>query len=208
MTDKIATYLIPKSPVCCEQIIKQSRFICHIGHAGSRDHVLARCAELSTDHPKANHVCWAYICGAPGSPERGMSDDGEPKGTAGRPMLTVLEYSGYGEIWVAVVRYFGGIKLGKGGLIRAYTSSVQQALAMVESEKIQPMLQFRLCLDYNHLPLCESLLNESECLGVLVIERIFTDKVELILRLPESEHDSFTKKITAITSGKARFETY
>lgn len=203
MTEKSASYLIPKTSVSCEQTIKQSRFICHAGHGDSRDCVVSELDKLSTHHPKANHICWAHITGPPGSPDRGMSDDGEPKGTAGRPMLAVLEYSGFGEIWVAVIRYFGGIKLGKGGLIRAYTSSVQQALTLLESIKIQPMLQFRLSLDYNLLPLCEPLLDEADG---QIIGRTFTEQVILDLLLPESAYEAFVQKVMAMSSGKARFD--
>ena len=134
-----------------------------------------------------------------------MSDDGEPRGTAGRPMLTVLDHSGYGEIWAAVVRYFGGIKLGKGGLIRAYTSSLQQALARLESIEKQPLLQFRLCLDYNLLPLCERLLAES---GGSVIKRSFSDTVVLELQLPESSSEAFVRKMITVSGGKARCEVH
>lgn len=203
MTDKRTTYLIPQALIFCEQTIKQSRFICYIGHTDSKDHVLSELEKLAVNHPKANHICRAYIAGPPGSSERGISDDGEPRGTAGRPMLAVLEHSGFGEIWTAVIRYFGGIKLGKGGLIRAYTSSVQQALALLESVEKQPMLQFHLRLDYNLLPLCEKLLEESDA---QIIGRTFTEQVILDLQVPESAYETFTEKVMAISSGKARFD--
>lgn len=202
MTDKSRSYLIPKSPVSCKQTIKQSRFICHVGHADHRDHVSSELEKLAADHPKANHICWAYITGPPGSPDRGASDDGEPRGTAGRPMLTILEHSGCGEIWTAVIRYFGGVKLGKGGLIRAYSSSVQQGLNLLETEEKQPMLQFCLRLDYNLLALFEPLFEASD---VEIVERSFTDHVLLDLRMPESKFEEFREKAISLSSGKAQF---
>jgi len=199
------SYPIPKAAASAEQTVRASRFICHVGPASSLKEVTAELDRLASIHPKANHICWACIIGPPGSPERAMSDDGEPRGTAGRPMLTVLDHSGYGEIWAAVVRYFGGIKLGKGGLIRAYTSSLQQALARLESIEKQPLLQFRLCLDYNLLPLCERLLAES---GGSVIKRSFSDTVVLELQLPESSSEAFVRKMITVSGGKARCEVH
>jgi len=203
VTEKHRSYQVPKSPARSEQIIRQSRFIGVVGRADCRERVDAERETLAKLHPKAHHICWAYIAGPPGSAERGANDDGEPRGTAGRPMLTVLEHSGFGEIWAAVVRYFGGIKLGKGGLIRAYTSSVQQAIKELESEEKQPMLHIRLYLDYNLLPLCESLVNET---NITVVERIFTGQVMLLLQVPQSAHGKFMRQVFAVTSGNARFE--
>lgn len=206
MTDPKSTfYLIPKSSVTCEQTIKHSRFICYIGHADSKDRVFSELEKCAANHPKANHICRAYIAGPPGSSVRGANDDGEPRGTAGQPMLAILEHSGFGEIWTAVIRYFGGIKLGKGGLIRAYTSSVQQALALIEPVEKQPMLQFKLRLDYNLLTLFEPLLEEA---GGKIIGRSFTDRVSLELLLPESACEEFSSRVISLSSGTAQLESH
>jgi len=123
-----SSYNIPAEHLCVEQEIKRSRFITDIGHAESRADALAFIMQVKERQPEARHHCWAYIAGHPESSiERASSDDGEPQGTAGKPMLNVLQHKGVGEIIVVVSRYFGGIKLGAGGLVRAYTSSVQQA---------------------------------------------------------------------------------
>lgn len=193
-------YDIPSSSVLVEQTIKQSRFICYLGHAASTERIHAEIDRIRAEHPRARHVCWAYIAGPPASSERGMSDAGEPKGTAGRPMLQTLDHSGFGEIWVAVVRYFGGIKLGTGGLIRAYTSSVQQALEQVESIQKQPLLQFQLVLDYNLLPLFENRCLKS---GVEILEKSFTEQVDLIVLVPVTHVDEFRRCVTIISSGAA-----
>jgi len=191
-------YRIPSSPIQAEQTIKKSRFICYLSHGTSAEQIQCEIKRIRAEHPRARHVCWAFVAGPPASSERGMSDDGEPKGTAGRPMLQILDHSGFGEIWVAVVRYFGGIKLGTGGLIRAYTSSVQQALEQVESITKQPLLQFQLVLDYNLLPLFENL-----CLrgGVEILQKKFTAQVQLVVSVPLVNVDEFRHDVIRISNG-------
>lgn len=122
-------YPIPARATCNETVIKRSRFITALAHAPSsavaREYVNA----LRQKYPTANHHCWAFVAGPPGeSRVIGCSDDGEPHGTAGKPMLQVLLNCGVGEIVAVVTRYFGGTKLGKGGLVKAYTQGVQAAL--------------------------------------------------------------------------------
>ena len=90
----MASYLIPAETVTTERRVKNSRFICSVGHAETREDALAAIREIRAHQKGATHVCWAFIAGPPDSADRGMSDDGEPHGTAGRPMLTVLEHSG------------------------------------------------------------------------------------------------------------------
>lgn len=203
MQPEPSAYLVPLTAVTSEQTIKQSRFICVLGHGTSAEKIFRELELIRLGHPKATHVCWAYIAGPPGSPLRGMSDDGEPKGTAGRPMLNVLDHSGFGEIWAAVIRYFGGIKLGKGGLIRAYTSSVQKALNLVEAEEKQPMVPYLLDFDYNLQPAFEKLLEEN---GVEIIERAFALQVSLSLLVPETKISEIGQKIAEISGGKAKLK--
>lgn len=122
-------YPIPARAARSETVIKRSRFITTLSHAASA--TAARCcvSALREKYPTANHHCWAFVAGPPGeSREIGCSDDGEPHGTAGKPMLQVLLNCGVGEIVAVVTRYFGGTKLGKGGLVKAYTQGVQAAL--------------------------------------------------------------------------------
>ena len=130
-----------------------------------------------------------------------MSDDGEPRGTAGRPMLALLEHSGYGEIWAGVIRYFGGVKLGKGGLIRAYTSSVQQALSLVESRTRQSLLHCRLLLDYNLLPIVEQLCDQY---GAEIVNKYYREQVEMEAQVPESIVTEFQRKINRVSSARIR----
>ncbi len=122
-------YLIPEKNTQCEQVIKKSRFIAFIGHAPDSQAAYAFIDSVRSNYPDARHVCWAFLAGEPNNTTSvSCSDDGEPGGTAGKPMLNVLQHSDVGEIVAVVVRYFGGIKLGTGGLARAYSGSVSEAL--------------------------------------------------------------------------------
>ena len=112
-----------------QQEIKRSRVITDIAQAESKQAALSFIELIKKREPEARHHCWAYIAGHPvQSIDRACSDAGEPQGTAGKPMLNVLQHKNIGEIVVVVSRYFGGIKLGAGGLVRAYSSAVQQAV--------------------------------------------------------------------------------
>ena len=118
MTFSLAT------PVHHELIIKKSRFIACVEPVSGREAAQARVAQLRAEHPDARHVCWALLAAG----QSAAHDDGEPGGTAGRPMLEVLRHQDLQGVLATVVRYFGGIKLGAGGLVRAYTDAVAQAL--------------------------------------------------------------------------------
>lgn len=118
------------APAHHELIIKKSRFIACVEPVAGREEAQARVAQLKAEHPDAAHVCWALLAGG----QSAAHDDGEPGGTAGRPMLEVLRHQDLEGVMVSVVRYFGGVKLGAGGLVRAYTDAVAQAL--LKAEKI------------------------------------------------------------------------
>lgn len=142
------SYSIPAGDNKAELEIKRSKFITYVTKVSNRQEADAFVKQLKIQHPQANHVCWAYIAGSPDSTERSMSDDGEPSGTAGMPMLKVLQYSGLGEIAVAVVRYFGGTKLGTGGLQRAYSDAVVQVLDKLPlMEKVE---RCKLTIEYDY----------------------------------------------------------
>lgn len=115
-------------PAHHELVIKKSRFIACVESVPGRDAALTRVAQLKAEHPDAAHVCWALLAGG----QSAANDDGEPGGTAGRPMLEVLRHQELEGVMASVVRYFGGVKLGAGGLMRAYTDAVAQALLTAE----------------------------------------------------------------------------
>ena len=135
-----AGYPIPAGFLEKETEIRKSRFIARIAPVHGRDQVKALVQQAWQEHPDARHVCWAYQIGQPGSAaEAAMNDDGEPSGTAGKPILNVIQHKDMGDVAVIVIRYFGGIKLGAGGLVRAYAGAAESVLSAVGREVNQPM---------------------------------------------------------------------
>ncbi|MDE2950315.1 MAG: YigZ family protein [Chloroflexota bacterium] len=129
-----SSYLIPAAQVRTEIVIKKSRFISTAQLAASVPEARAVIARLREEMPDANHHVYAFRVGFGKSVTEGMSDDGEPTGTSGPPTLAVLRGSGVGDIALVTARYFGGTKLGTGGLVRAYTESAQAALSILKTE--------------------------------------------------------------------------
>lgn len=127
-----------------ELIIKKSRFICCVQPMADRASAQAYVDSLWQEHPGAAHVCWALLAGG----QSAAVDDGEPSGTAGRPMLEVLRHQELEGVLATVVRYFGGVKLGAGGLVRAYTDAVAQALLKAEKVPLQRMEVLQCSLPY------------------------------------------------------------
>ena len=155
--------------------IKHSRFITLVTHTKTINQSDELLQQVRALHKKANHHCWARICG-PRS-ERlawGSSDDGEPKGTAGRPMLNVLEHSELCEVTVVVTRYFGGIKLGTGGLVRAYSQAVQEALTQLPILEYVTHYPFKLNVPHPQVGDIEQLLAK---LQINVQQRLWTDEL-------------------------------
>lgn len=132
-------------PVHHEITIKKSRFICCVQPMQDRASAQAVVDALWQQHPSAAHVCWALVAGG----QSAAVDDGEPSGTAGRPMLEVLRHQDLEGVLTTVVRYFGGVKLGAGGLVRAYTDSVAQALLQAEKITLQRMSTLQCSLPYS-----------------------------------------------------------
>jgi uncharacterized YigZ family protein len=131
-------------PAHSELVIKKSRFIGCVQAVPDRAAAQAVVAQLRIEHPSATHVCWAFLAGG----QSAANDDGEPGGTAGRPMLEVLRRQELEGVLATVVRYFGGVKLGAGGLVRAYTDAVAQALLTASKVPLQKMLSLRCAVPY------------------------------------------------------------
>lgn len=131
------TYLTPATETENKIVLKKSRFIARTTKVQSKQEAHDFLARAKKDYPDARHHCWAYILGNPLSPTAAsMNDDGEPSGTAGRPILNVIQHKKIGDIMVIIVRYFGGIKLGAGGLVRAYSGSTEKVIALLPTEQI------------------------------------------------------------------------
>lgn len=143
------SYPIPSNGVETRLEVKKSRFITRAAMAANRSAAMAALEQARRDYPDARHHCWAYLLGDPQQPgSLAMSDDGEPSGTAGKPILNVLQHSGMGDLVVVVIRYFGGIKLGAGGLVRAYAGAAESVLSAVPRAVQQPMMNATVTMDF------------------------------------------------------------
>ncbi|MBW2429512.1 MAG: YigZ family protein [Deltaproteobacteria bacterium] len=198
------SYKIPADNICVEQEIKRSRFIASIGRAPDKQKAYAFIEKIRATFPDAKHHCWAYVAGNPVDTNQvGMSDDGEPHGTAGKPMLSVLQFSKIGEIVAVVSRYFGGIKLGGGGLVRAYSSSVQMALQKLPLEEFIASAPAQITLPYPHENSIRRLLNS---LKVDIVEVIYTDSVGLIVEVARDIAAELERQIIDQTRGSAKID--
>ena len=180
--------------------IKRSRFLTRIGRADCAEDARHLVAQCRADWPDANHHCWAYVAGSPGDLRQAdKSDDGEPKGTAGMPMLNVLAQSGLGHVAAVVTRYFGGVKLGAGGLVRAYTRCVSEALAELETQTWLATETVHVELPYTLLAQVEHWLATAK---TTVSDKTFADRVTLVLEVPLIEREEFTERLLAIGQGQ------
>mgnify|MGYP001115687644 CR=1 FL=1 len=189
----MAGYPVPARRHRVAQEVRRSRFIATVARATDPEAALDFVQTVREEFPDASHHCHAFRAGGPEDSSRiGMSDAGEPKGTAGRPMLTVLLHAGVGDIAVVVTRYFGGTKLGTGGLVRAYGGAVQAALESLPTVPYQPATRCRLTLDYARLDPVARWLREH---GGAVLESGFGARVDLTLSLPVTEETVFREML-------------
>ncbi len=197
-------YIIAADEIIDESIVTRSRFICYLTPCSSAEHAKAFIKELQALHPQANHHCYAFIAGrSENSQLYGFSDDGEPSGTAGKPMLAMLMGSGIGELCAVVVRYFGGTKLGPGGLQRAYGGSVKQALALLPTKLKIPMVRKTLACQYTQV---NDVLYFLEQLGGEVIQQDYNENVHLTLALPEEKLEDFQQHLQTLSSGQLQLK--
>lgn len=197
-------YPIPAGEHQVEEEILRSRFITTAVPATTVEEAQAFIARMRETYPDATHNCWAYLVGPPGSSARvGMSDDGEPHGTAGRPMLNVLSHCGVGDIACVVTRYYGGTKLGKGGLVRAYSGGVQLVLQDLPTKEKVDYLRLEMVVPYNYVTLIRKAMERLEI--VCVSENYETD-VTYLLDIPEESRDIFIQEIDNLTAGEALWD--
>ena len=197
----VTRFPVPAATHRTELVIERSRFIATIAPAATVEDAQAFIARMRAEFPDATHNCWAYVAGAPGSTSHvGMSDDGEPHGTAGRPMLTVLLHSGLGEVAAVVTRYYGGIKLGTGGLARAYGGAVQDALATLPRGERMTLVRLEATVDYGAISVVQQLLPAHEGR----VEAVAYDAdVRYRLALPDARVPAFEDALREATSGRA-----
>ena len=197
-------YPVPAARHRAEQSIDRSRFICTLERIQSPEEARAFLKEMHAEFPDATHNCWAYVAGAPGSTSRiGMSDDGEPHGTAGRPMLTVLAHSGIGEIAAVVTRYYGGTKLGTGGLVKAYGGAVQRALATLPRTERVDAVELTLRIGYARITVIQQLLPAHEA---EVVAQEYGEEVVFRLRVPRQRVAALRVTVADATGGEATLE--
>ncbi|MEK3751841.1 YigZ family protein [Paenibacillus sp. FSL E2-8871] len=182
-----------------EVVIRKSRFIGHVMPVENEEEALLFIEDIKKKHRDATHNCSAYVIGERDEIQR-QSDDGEPSGTAGKPILEVIRNQGVKNVAIVVTRYFGGIMLGAGGLIRAYTDGA--VLALEVGEVITRVLRREVFveIDYTWLGKVE---NELRGRGIQTGETLFTDKVTLLCLPRNDEGDAFMAWITDLTQGQA-----
>lgn len=197
-------FFIPKSEVIFEEEIKKSRFITYLRHTEGMEQSKAFLAEMKALHSSARHWCWATVAGTPNdSQQYGFSDDGEPSGTAGKPMLNYLLGSGLGEITAVVVRYYGGIQLGTGGLVKAYGNGVQQALLSLETVRKVLRENYRLQCEYEQFNTLSHLLQEWD---IEILDQQFCEKIELRWAINPVQVEQIQATLTQRFAGRLTLE--
>ena len=183
-------------------IEKKSEFIGYAKRVESEEEAKAFVNEIKSMHKQARHNCWAYVIGENMGIQR-YSDDGEPQGTAGIPILEVMKKSDITDCAVVVTRYFGGTLLGTGGLVRAYSKAVQEGLAQSDLIEKQYGNILEIGTDYNGVGKIQYLIGENK---IPVLESEYTDKVRFQVLLPMSETEHFQKLLTEATNARASQE--
>ncbi len=197
-------YPVPANRHSAELVIDRSRFLCTVTQAATVDIAQQFVREMNARYSDATHNCWAYVIGTPGNTGQiGMSDDGEPHGTAGRPMLTVLLHSGLGDVAAVVTRWFGGTKLGTGGLVKAYSGAVQHALETVPRDMRVERIGCSLRVGYSDISTMQQL---WELFEVEVVSESYNADVSYLLKLPVEQVNGFQQAVQNATRGQAQIK--
>ncbi|WP_201593811.1 YigZ family protein [Psychrobacter fulvigenes] len=173
--------------------IKKSEFIAYAYPVTSREQAMFHVEQLRVKYPDARHWCWAYIIGDPeNTTSAGFDDDGEPNGTAGRPILNVLQHKSIGNIIIVVVRYFGGIKLGAGGLTRAYAGSAQAAVDKMTLQPYVPMAQIQILADFATEAQCRYVVED---LNGQIDDVDYSKQVTLTITIAEQDIENLKERL-------------
>ena len=184
--------------VSSELEIRKSRFIAHAIPVADRDAAMAELRRLREENPAATHVCWALLAGG----QSGMSDDGEPSGTAGRPILEVLRHHDLDGVLAAVVRYYGGVKLGAGGLVRAYTDAIARVLQ--HAPRVERIAQTLLTVEIAY-PDEARVRRWIEQEGYTLADSGYEMEVRLTVSMPVTAVDVARVALRDMTQGRAVF---
>ena len=195
---------MPAASCQVKDVIKRSRFTTEIARASTIEDARAFVDRVRAADPGATHHCWAYVVGPPGSTARvGFSDDGEPHGTAGQPMLTALLHSSVGDVVAVCTRHYGGVKLGTGGLARAYSGGVKRAIEKLPIIHKVMRVPTRLVATYADVEGVKRLLDQFD---VSVEDEQYGREVVISCAVPEPEWEAFGAAVGNATSGRATVE--
>lgn len=187
------SYQTLKHAVSTRLDIKKSEFIAYAYPVTSREQAMFHVEQLRVKYADARHHCWAYIIGDPdNTTSAGFDDDGEPNGTAGRPILNVLQHKSIGNVIIIVVRYFGGIKLGAGGLTRAYAGSAQAAVDEMVLLPYVPMAQVQIIAEFATEAQCRYVVED---LGGHIDDVTYSKQVTLTVTLAEADIDHLKERL-------------
>ncbi|HBL95915.1 MAG TPA: YigZ family protein [Psychrobacter sp.] len=187
------SYQTPKRAVTARLEIKKSEFIAYAYPVISREEAMFHVEQLREQYPDARHFCWGYIIGDPdNTTSAGFDDDGEPSGTAGRPILNVLQHKSIGNVIIIVVRYFGGIKLGAGGLTRAYAGAAQAAVDEMTLNPYVPMTQIHILAEFATEAQCRYMI---ESLGGHIDDVAYSKQVTLTATLAQADIESLKERL-------------
>ncbi len=199
------TLLEPTGRVRVAVIVRKSRFIGYGVPAATADEADGKLKEIKSEHPDASHLVHAYLVGAPGRETGSLSDAGEPKGTAGRPVMEILRGSGIRNAMIIVVRYFGGVKLGTGGLVHAYGDTARAVLHTMPTRPLVVRERLTVLTDYaRHQPLRRGLVDS----GVEILSEKFDTDVQIDLSVERDSVPEIARMITDLSAGSARIRRY
>lgn len=196
-------YSAPVSQIQIELKIKNSRFVGTAGPASSVGSARESIFSVRRKFSEASHHCYAFSIGYGASVTQGMSDDGEPSGTAGRPMLAVVSGVGIGDVFVVASRYFGGTKLGMGGLVRAYSETAKSALDALEIRVKYETTLLHITLPYEYYDICKARLLE---MGSNIRNETYSSNVRIEVDIISNKKDVIQNMVRDITSGLAQID--
>ena len=192
-------YPIPAGVNRVQETIQRSRFITTLSHTPESAVAHQFVKQIREEFPDATHHCWAFAAGPPGSTSQvGLSDDGEPHNTAGKPMLNALLHGGVGEIVAVCTRYYGGVKLGTGGLSRAYSSGVKLALDALPTEPKIDRVTVEIVIGYENVTELHRIMAEQE---VVVEGEEYGERVQIRCAVPADALATFVAAVADVTSG-------
>ncbi|WP_432773464.1 YigZ family protein [Francisella salimarina] len=183
--------------------IKKSRFISFVYKVASHEEVLEAIDNAKIIYPGANHYCWAYSL--VDNNQLRFSDDGEPNGSAGKPILSHIQGLGISNVLVVVVRYFGGTKLGVGGLVRAYGQAAKEGLALAKIIDVEPQSEILIEYDYSETANVDNLLNRY---NIQIIRENYSNLISKVIKICTSKKSIFLEEITNITKGRVKVIEY